>query len=476
MEVYEPYNENAVSTFKTLNICLKGMLSIVPKNRTPELTQAISVCRKQIQHTLRIKYSENPKKAIQPFSGYDDNNNDAIKKKQSSLLTAALLAASKDNSDSINIRENKVSNNDSKIISISFPTNSIRLNQDLSLNNKEDKNDNSSDNNNSGKNNNNNNNNGLNILSSSNSSISIPIEITNNSISLPKESFKNKAFENSFKSHKKGHYLCTCPDNNKNKKKKKQKQKATSDETEIEPKSPSKSLSKLKSDTKIKSDSEIDTKSKENTTKTKKGHSFWFYLSSKSSEKSSDNSKNSKDKNNKEKDKKETDNNDENNQDNDSNSSNGYYPSKYFLSVPNRKDKIEVSHSLPDLVLNKLSASASNSYTPSSSQTIPYSSSNLHSSSVIDNSDIDLTDHSIGNNKKSNIPKAPIMKHSLSSQESLQFNEHLYEDDNIGHDSDDDSDHIEQEICKHCGGIIVSSHEKNITQDITAVKSDDKGI
>ncbi|OUM69087.1 hypothetical protein PIROE2DRAFT_2971, partial [Piromyces sp. E2] len=503
MVEYEPYNENAVSTFKTLNICLKGMLSIVPKNRTPELTQAISACRKQIQKMLRIKYSENPKKAIQPFNGYD-NNNDAIKKKQSSLLTAALLAASKENSDSIKISEKNDSNNESKIISISIPSNSILLNQDLSLKDKNDNidnKDNNDDNNNNNNNNdtiinsNNNNNSthdnininkGLNMLSSSNSSISIPIEISNNSISLPKESFKNKTLENSFKSHKKGHYLCSCSHNNKDKnnKNQNQNQKAIDNsenlkkETEVGPKSPSKSLlmSKAKTESKIKSDSEIETKSNEDSKKSKKGHSFWFYLSSsKSSEKSTDNanSKDFKDKNNKEKDKKETEKSEEKNQDN--NSSNGYFLSKYFISVPNRKDKIEVSHSLPDIILTKPSTSSSNSFTlsslnPSSSHSIhsiPHSSSNLHSSSVIENPDIDLTDHPVGKVTKPDIPKAPIMKHSLSSQESLHFNEHLYEDDNTDHDSDDDSDHIEHEICKNCGGIIVSSHEKDLTPEIT---------
>ncbi|ORX83157.1 hypothetical protein BCR32DRAFT_326483, partial [Anaeromyces robustus] len=164
----EPYNENAVSTLKTLTICLKGMLSIVPKHRTAELTQAISVCRKQIQNTIRIKYTDKPKKILQPFNSYS-NNNDLIKKKQSSLLTAALLAASKENSPSSAkpLDQNNI-NNESKIISISIPSNSLHINNN-------NDNDNNGIDNNLNINKSINNKNNHKILSSSNSSISIPI-------------------------------------------------------------------------------------------------------------------------------------------------------------------------------------------------------------------------------------------------------------------------------------------------------------
>lgn len=114
-----PENENKVSTFKTLNICLKGMLSVTPKYRTAELTQAISICRRQIQNSLKINCSTTARKDIKPFSGYNNNINDTNDKSHSSLLSAAILSASNSNQAKTLDSEEK----EKKIISITFPSN-----------------------------------------------------------------------------------------------------------------------------------------------------------------------------------------------------------------------------------------------------------------------------------------------------------------------------------------------------------------
>ncbi|ORY08625.1 RNI-like protein [Neocallimastix californiae] len=500
------YNENAVSTLKTLSICLKGMLSIIPKNRTPELTQAISVCRKQINNSLRVKYTNKPKKAIQPFNGYNNHNNnnnnynnDIIKKKQSSLLTAALLAASKENTNLLKkTTEESNLNNESKIISISIPSNSLRLGQDFSIEKNKNRN-NDNDNNNS---------NNLNILSSSNSSISIPIEISNNSISLPKNSFKNKGFFSS----KKEPYLCTC--SNDEKKYIKQKLKSLeSSNIEIETKkmhNDKTSDSNSKFNTRSKSEPRVETEVEQtlnnNSTKIKKSHSFvpFFSISSYLSS----NSKNSKEKNKiteKEKlddnkdDSNKTNNTNNNSDDNDENDNNdnnneSLFPSKYFISIPNRKGKIEIPHSLPDLVLDKPTTSTSNSFTLSSlnpsstSKFIPISSSKLYTGSIIEDTNINLTEHYEGKSKKPDIPKVPIMKYSLSSQESLKFNEHLYNHQNEENNNifnDEESELIKPTICEYCGGIIKYPKQSLINddqslniddneKDITVIKSNNK--
>jgi len=472
MESYKPYNENAVSTYKTLNICLKGMLSVIPKHRTPELTQAISECRKQIQHTLRIKYAQKPKKVIPPFISNDDSI-DVMKKKQSSLLTAALLAASKENPNSNKLIDKQNLDKESKIISISFPTNSILLEKDFLLDadnknmNNNDKNANSNNNNNS--NDDNNNNKIINKLSSSNSSFSIPVEISNDSISFSKNALKSPRTKYSLPDIKELPY-CKCSYHEKQNKTSSSSTAKEEHQTEIlsTKDESSKLISKSKSELKFKSISDTELKSNTETNKIKKSHSFVpffsfssYLSSSKSSEKLDNNtldSKNTKDKNKKEKDKK------EDHLGNDQ--PNDHLSPKYFISIPNRKDRIEISHSLPDLVINNPTTSSSNSFTLSSLN--PSSSHSIPSSSVINNSEVDLAGSSIQNKgEKPDIPKVPVMQHSLSSQDSLNFNEHLYDQSNDNsyhsHDSGDDSE-LEPEICSNCGGIIRKSNETPSTK------------
>jgi len=468
----EHYNENAVSTFKTLNICLEGMLSIVPKYRTPELTRAISICRKQIQNSLKIKYTNKPKKAIQPFNCHNNsnnndndnnnnnndnnNNNEVIRKKQTSLLTAALLAASKNNTNSTKkISEENNSINKSKIFSISIPSNSIRLGQEFSIDANINDNDNS-------------NNNKLNILSSSNSSISIPIEISNNSISLPKNSYKNKGqFSN-----KKEPFFCTCTNNeNNNKKELKHDEEVMNNSSTLDFKS--KPETRSKSEPKVKTESEIEQKSNANSTKMKKSHSFapFFSLSSYlSPSKSSNNNSSIDSKTTKEKDKMTEEknfnnlniNNNTNITNNDSN-----FPSKYFVSIPNRKDKIEISHSLPDLVFDKPLASTSNSFTLSSLKPSSITKSNTTSSSKLNISANENTDNNSIEKNKGKKPDISITKHSLSSQESLKFNDHLYDQTNEEYNifSDEETELIKPTICEHCGGIIKYIKQPLINDD-----------
>eukprot|EP00833_Pecoramyces_ruminatium_P005822 jgi/Orpsp1_1/1179854/evm.model.c7180000071069.1 len=414
---------------------------------------------------------------------------------QTSLLTAALLAASKDNTNSSKktFGENNL-NNESKIISISIPSNSLRLSQEFSI-----------DSSHTSKNNNDIiNGNNLNILSSSNSSISIPIEISNNSISLPKNSFKNKELL----SNNKEPFLCTCHKYEKENQEQKQNFSNISeiDEKILNDDSISKFKSKpkvrSKSEPKTKIESEIEQKSNTNLSKMKKSHSFvpFFsfssYLSSSksSNNNSSSDSKNSKDKIGEEKSINNINTNNNTNIIDDDNNINNF-PSKYFISIPNSKNKIEISHSLPDLVLDKPSTSTSNSFTLSSlkpislTKSIPNSSSKLNNSSIIDDTNKNNNDGYNDKGKKLDLPKVTITKHSLSSQESLKFNEHLYDhsnEDNNNVFSDEETELIKPIICEHCGGIVKYPKQPLIfndqsvnddcnENDITTINTNDNG-